>query len=344
MLSNGTNAQAAWVRIFDIEVQKTSTCLTNPSDVTHVIDIQPTSLLSLFKNPYGLHLTKRASKKFERNHGVLESIRYDFRTFNDNEAVCADGTKGKVRAQCIKAAPEILMCIVGRMDDAGAKFNDGHNVDESLDLTEFLREEEKATGKTLNYELVGIVLHQGNTALSGHYTAIVKGPTGKWFYMNDEKMADTSKDLKTILDARLRAKFTPRILTYQRSDPIEPGRDDDEDQPNDPDPPNDQDPSFDPDLPLVPDPSLKNKTIYIQFGIHGSYQAKLTKTTAKSIVTRKRKASKDGDLFGLDDQRFMFRIGTMDGEWLAGTIKLVEEEKEKEKKPARPTKKRKTAR
>jgi hypothetical protein len=182
----------------------------------------------------------------------------------------------------------------------------------------------------------------------------------------------TRDDLKSILNPRLKAKFTPHLLTYQRTDLTELENDDDEDPPNNPDPPNDQDPPNEPDspnepdppnkpdlpkepdppkepdAPTAPDPSLKNKIIYLQFGNNGSYQAKLTQTGLKSIKTKKRKPPKEwneGDFLGLEDQRFMFRIGATDADWLAGTMKLVEEEKTEEKteeKPTKPTKKRKT--
>jgi ubiquitin C-terminal hydrolase len=156
----------------------------------------------MFQQLSGRSLTKKTAGQFERNYGVLESFDYLFRPVNEEGdcEVCGPLNKrGMRRLQFIKEAPEVLLGLTGRMDERGRhKFTDGYEYDaeELLDLTQLLRNEEKLAGKTLHYRLVGIGLHKGDTPFGGHYTTIVKGPTGKWFYMDDQKTAHTGRSEK----------------------------------------------------------------------------------------------------------------------------------------------------
>lgn len=49
--------------------------------------------------------------------------------------------------------------------------------------------------KETRYELFAVVFHSGNQANSGHYYTAVKGPTGQWALVNDDKVSFDS--LKT---------------------------------------------------------------------------------------------------------------------------------------------------
>lgn len=53
----------------------------------------------------------------------------------------------------------------------------------NLDLAPFMAE--KPAGGKMLYDLVGVVVHQGNTTLSGHYFSYVKGSNGTWALKND---------------------------------------------------------------------------------------------------------------------------------------------------------------
>lgn len=52
-----------------------------------------------------------------------------------------------------------------------------------LDLAPFMAE--KPAGGKMLYNLVGVVVHQGNTTMSGHYFSYIKGSNGTWALKND---------------------------------------------------------------------------------------------------------------------------------------------------------------
>ena len=56
----------------------------------------------------------------------------------------------------------------------------------SLDLAPYMTDRRSPP---VNYELYGVLVHQGFSVHSGHYFAYVKAPNGLWYQMNDEHVS-----------------------------------------------------------------------------------------------------------------------------------------------------------
>ena len=59
----------------------------------------------------------------------------------------------------------------------------------SLDLAPYMTDRRSPP---VNYELYGVLVHQGFSVHSGHYFAYVKAPNGLWYQMNDEHVSQVN--------------------------------------------------------------------------------------------------------------------------------------------------------
>jgi hypothetical protein len=70
-----------------------------------------------------------------------------------------------------------------------------------------------------HYELDVVVVHMGETAMSGHYYAIVKQPDGTWLKFNDHFISAFHGNINDIHGSRGKGGFsTPYVLLYRRVD------------------------------------------------------------------------------------------------------------------------------
>ena len=86
------------------------------------------------------------------------------------------------------------------------------DVPEMLNMNEY--SEIPTTARTINYELYGVVRHNGNgkSLNAGHYVAHIKADDGTWTLCNDHKLFESS-----MLDATsFSAKSIPYLLFYAR--------------------------------------------------------------------------------------------------------------------------------
>jgi len=76
------------------------------------------------------------------------------------------------------------------MSGRNSKISKALRVNEHLNLSKYLfgNHEHKNDAQPLVYRLVSMVLHQGSSLGSGHYTALGLAPSGSYFSFNDFKV------------------------------------------------------------------------------------------------------------------------------------------------------------
>ena len=89
--------------------------------------------------------------------------------------------------------PKILVLDLKRFTPTGKKIQSPINIEDELDLSQFVEGYEKDSYK---YELYGICNHSGGT-LGGHYTATVKNKNNEWYLLNVTKINNFSGDNNT---------------------------------------------------------------------------------------------------------------------------------------------------
>ena len=106
----------------------------------------------------------------------------------------------------ISIGPEILIIILNR--GQGNKFNIKLNFVEQLNLYNFI--EHKETG--VNYQLIGVITHVGESGVSGHFIAYCKDPiSNTWYKFNDSIVNQVTNFKAEVIDFAM-----PYILFYQK--------------------------------------------------------------------------------------------------------------------------------
>jgi len=138
----------------------------------------------------------------------------------------------------LATAPSIMVCHLKRFafDNYGRLIRLHKKIEfpTRLEIGDFMSNLNKA--RPPPYDLVGILVHQGQTCASGHYLAFVK-KNGEWFKCNDSVV--TRVDEATVLDqqayilmyevAEMRESCTPRTkIKRQMSQPLMNGDDEPE--------------------------------------------------------------------------------------------------------------------
>lgn len=156
----------------------------------------------------------------ELRGGTLEK---SLRHFTSPEQLDVDNMykcgKCKKRTQPIKTLglwqpPNILTIQLKRFNIFGQKINKTITYPESLNLGPYFASDSPfASASVHTYHLYGVLLHHGNTARSGHYTAKVKASSGTWVNADDSYTSPAS--VRSVLD-----NHDAYILFYTRKDPI----------------------------------------------------------------------------------------------------------------------------
>ncbi|KAJ3315883.1 hypothetical protein HDV04_000090 [Boothiomyces sp. JEL0838] len=109
----------------------------------------------------------------------------------------------------IHESPEILTLQLKRFGyRPGSKVTRHIKFPEKLVLDPYLSES-KVTGKKLEYELYGVLMHSGHSTNSGHYFSFVKHTNGCWYKMNDEEVHPVN--VQTVLSQCAYMLFYHRI-------------------------------------------------------------------------------------------------------------------------------------
>ena len=104
----------------------------------------------------------------------------------------------------IDKTPTILIIILDRGKN-NQDFQDGFNIDEYLDLKNFVPNDTNT-----NYYLCGVITHQGESGPSGHFIAFCKMDfEAPWYSYNDASVNEC-KDIKEIFTNKI-----PYILFYR---------------------------------------------------------------------------------------------------------------------------------
>lgn len=116
------------------------------------------------------------------------------------------------KAMSIYYCPNILTIHLKRfqMTPFGetTKINKHVEFETELDLSPFITGPKEGGA---NYDLYGVLVHEGHTCNSGHYHAFVKASTGFWYSMNDSSVNQVS--LTTVLRQRAYILFYSRRVT-----------------------------------------------------------------------------------------------------------------------------------
>ncbi|KAL2218326.1 hypothetical protein M432DRAFT_617336 [Thermoascus aurantiacus ATCC 26904] len=121
----------------------------------------------------------------------------------------------------IRDAPEVLLVQINRFSDTPhetRKVATRLHFDEELQLDKYLQEHKQRQGDRLQYELYGIIFHEGKNSGEGHYYAVVRGPNGQWTRVDDSRTKTIPfEDIKRLQDVN----NTAYIFAYMRTRPIE---------------------------------------------------------------------------------------------------------------------------
>ncbi|KAJ3325253.1 Ubiquitin carboxyl-terminal hydrolase 36 [Boothiomyces sp. JEL0866] len=109
----------------------------------------------------------------------------------------------------IHESPEILTLQLKRFGyRPGSKVTRHIKFPERLLLDPYLSAN-KITGKKVEYELYGVLMHSGHSTNSGHYFSFVKHTNGCWYKMNDEEVHPVN--VQTVLSQCAYMLFYSRI-------------------------------------------------------------------------------------------------------------------------------------
>lgn len=107
----------------------------------------------------------------------------------DNAYHC-DHCQGKTTALktlVVQTAPKVLMLVLNRFSDfTGDKVDKKVSYPASLDLRPYMTQPNRGP---LVYALYAVLVHAGLTCQSGHYFCYVRAGNGKWYKMDDSKVA-----------------------------------------------------------------------------------------------------------------------------------------------------------
>ena len=106
----------------------------------------------------------------------------------------------------LTTGPIILIIILNR--GKGIEFNVKINFVEQLNLANYIQ-----FGNTgVNYELIGVITHLGDSGMSGHFIAYCKSPISKTWYQYNDAMVNPVNDFKKdVIDFAM-----PYLLFYQK--------------------------------------------------------------------------------------------------------------------------------
>ena len=102
--------------------------------------------------------------------------------------------------------PNILIIILNR--GKGIEFNVKLNFYEDLNLSNYI----EITNTGVNYKLIGVITHLGESGMSGHFIAFCKDPYNqKWYKFNDAFVSPVTNFKEEVIDYAM-----PYLLFYQK--------------------------------------------------------------------------------------------------------------------------------
>lgn len=120
----------------------------------------------------------------------------DLKDDNKYDAGEEHGKQDAVKGLKFTQLPPVLLLHLRRFEydfnlDRNVKITTRHELQESINLRDYVKGD---TGEDLDYELFGILTHQGTTAGAGHYITFIRPEMKKWYKFNDEYVSQVSLD------------------------------------------------------------------------------------------------------------------------------------------------------
>ena len=143
---------------------------------------------------------------------IYDCFEYDKKvTFMTGENIMHCNYCGKTcnTSMCtvLTTGPEILIIILNR--GKGIEFNVKINFVENLNLANYIQ----FTNTGVNYTLIGVITHLGDSGMSGHFIAYCRSPiSGCWYQYNDAKVTPVSNFKSEVIDYAM-----PYLLFYQKN-------------------------------------------------------------------------------------------------------------------------------
>ena len=163
----------------------------------------------LRNNDYKTNYRNNYSGNSHRKVNIDDCFNYaksDVEFKGDNQIFCnhckaLNNSKGNTK---IYSSPHILVLILDR--GKGNKFECDVEFEETLDIKKYVESKECP----VNYKLIGIISHLGESSMSGHFIVDCRHFDGKWYTFNDSIVSGPYNSFKK--------QGTPYILFYQNSE------------------------------------------------------------------------------------------------------------------------------
>ena len=143
---------------------------------------------------------------------IYDCFEYDKKvTFMTGENIMHCNYCGKTcnTSMCtvLTTGPEILIIILNR--GKGIEFDVKINFVENLNLANYIQ----FTNTGVNYTLIGVITHMGDSGMSGHFIAYCRNPISRyWYQYNDAKVTPVSNFKSEVIDYAM-----PYLLFYQKN-------------------------------------------------------------------------------------------------------------------------------
>ena len=142
---------------------------------------------------------------------IYDCFEYDRRIMHmmgENATYCSDCKKycNFSMKTVLTIGPEILIIILNR--GKGIEFNVKINFVEYLNLANYIQ----FSNSGVNYQLIGVITHLGESGMSGHFIAYCKNPISNgWFKYNDSNVSQVVNFQSEVINYAI-----PYLLFYQK--------------------------------------------------------------------------------------------------------------------------------
>ena len=159
-----------------------------------------------YRNNYEYNYSRNSHRKVNI-YDCFDYAKSDVEFKGDNQIFCnhckaLNNSKGNTR---IYSSPHILVLILDR--GKGNKFECDVEFEETIDIKKYVERKEECP---VNYKLIGIISHLGESSMSGHFIADCRHFDGKWYTFNDSIVTGPNNSFQK--------HGTPYILFYQNSE------------------------------------------------------------------------------------------------------------------------------
>jgi len=106
--------------------------------------------------------------------------------------------------------PDYLIIHLRRFEESEKGLKKNKNPIEyplEIDMSRFCSKSWANQGK---FQLIGLIIHKGNSLGEGHYVALSRRNDGKWYYCNDAQVTEIEEELVT------RSQRLAYLLLYRR--------------------------------------------------------------------------------------------------------------------------------